>query len=50
MTNNISQMQFNLPSVGSSNMYIFSVFKENMNKFKRFTTTILNPGTIAELI
>lgn len=50
MTNNISHMQLNLPSTGSSNLYIFNLFKENMTKFKRFTTTILNPGTIADLI
>jgi hypothetical protein len=43
-------MQFNLPSSPASNMYIFSVFKENMIKFKKFTTQILNPGTISELI
>lgn len=43
-------MQFNLPSSAASNMFIFNVFKENMVKFKKFTSQILNPGTISELI
>ena len=43
-------MQFNLPSTGASNMYIFNVFKENVVKFNKFTSSILNPATISSLI
>ena len=46
----VSSMQLTLPSSPASTMYILNVFKENMNKFRKFTATILNPSTIAQLI
>ena len=43
-------MQLTLPAQGANMMFIFQVFKENMQKFNRFTSTVLNPSSLAELI
>jgi len=43
-------MQFNIPQSPATTMYILNVYKENIQKFRQFTQTILNPSTIAELI
>jgi hypothetical protein len=43
-------MQLGLPSSPATNLYIFGVFKANMIKFRKFTESILNPATMADLI
>jgi len=50
ISNTISSMQFNIPQSPATTMYILNVYKENIQKFRQFTQTILNPSTIAELI
>lgn len=46
----ISSMQFNIPQTPATTMYVLNVFKENIQKFRQFSNTILNPSTIAQLI
>ena len=50
MTSNVSMMQLNMPSMPASNMYILTVFKENMQKFTKFVNTVLSPATLSNLI
>ena len=50
ITNTISSMQFNIPQSPATTMYVLNVYKENIQKFRQFTQSILNPSTIAELV
>jgi len=43
-------MQLNMPQTLANNLHAVNVFKENLTKFRKFTTTVLNPVTLADLV
>ena len=50
IVNNVSAMQLNIPQTPASGMYLFNLIRQNMDKFRRFTQTVLNPANIAQLV